>query len=114
MKKTTTVLNEQEQKKITKLFWILALLPFFLVASILLLQSEDDLPPVSMLDNPPELQASLILAKKSVKEDTVIGRFWQVNRTSVKYREISPLEPMPSFLPKTSVLSNTLELIFVL
>jgi penicillin-binding protein 1A len=43
-----------------------------------------------MLDNPPELQASLILAKKSVKEDTVIGRFWQVNRTSVKYREISP------------------------
>lgn len=74
----------------TKLFWIFALLPFFLVAGLLLLQSEDDLPPVSMLDNPPELQASLILAKKSVKEDTVIGRFWQVNRTSVKYREISP------------------------
>lgn len=90
MKKNATVLNEQEQKKMTKLFWILALLPFFLVASILLLQSEDDLPPVSMLDNPPELQASLILAKKSVKEDTVIGRFWQVNRTSVKYRQISP------------------------
>ncbi len=34
MKKTTTVLNEQEQKKITKLFWILALLPFFLVAKL--------------------------------------------------------------------------------
>jgi penicillin-binding protein 1A len=89
MKRNAPVLNEQEQKKMTKLFWIVALLPFFLVASILLLQSEDDLPPVSMLDNPPELQASLILAKKSVKEDTVIGRFWQVNRTSVKYREIS-------------------------
>jgi len=74
----------------TKVFWAFALLPVFLVAGLLLLQSEDDLPPVSMLDNPPELQASLILAKKSVKEDTVIGRFWQVNRTSVKYREISP------------------------
>ncbi|MFN5506072.1 MAG: transglycosylase domain-containing protein [Flavobacteriia bacterium] len=90
MKRNATVLNEQEQKKMTKLFWAFALLPFFLVACLLLLQSEDDLPPVSMLDNPPELQASLILAKKSVKEDTVIGRFWQVNRTSVKYREISP------------------------
>ena len=90
MKRNATVLTDQEQKKMTKIFWAFALLPFFLVASLLLLQSEDDLPPVSMLDNPPELQASLILAKKSVKEDTVIGRFWQVNRTSVKYREISP------------------------
>ncbi|MBM3917343.1 MAG: hypothetical protein FJ349_06965 [Sphingomonadales bacterium] len=90
MKRNAPLLSETEQKQITKLFWIFALLPFFLVAGLLLLQSEDDLPPVSMLDNPPELQASLILAKKSVKEDTVIGRFWQVNRTSVKYREISP------------------------
>ncbi len=90
MKRNATVLTDQEQKKMTKIFWAFALLPFFLVAGLLLLQSEDDLPPVSMLDNPPELQASLILAKKSVKEDTVIGRFWQVNRTSVKYREISP------------------------
>lgn len=90
MKRNAPLLSEAEQKQMTKLFWIFALLPFFLVAGLLLLQSEDDLPPVSMLDNPPELQASLILAKKSVKEDTVIGRFWQVNRTSVKYREISP------------------------
>lgn len=90
MKRNAPLLSETEQKRMTKLFWIFALLPFFLVAGLLLLQSEDDLPPVSMLDNPPALQASLILAKKSVKEDTVIGRFWQVNRTSVKYREISP------------------------
>jgi penicillin-binding protein 1A len=55
-----------------------------------LFQSEDDLPPVELLDNPPEIQASLIIAKKSEKEDTVIGRFWLVNRTSVKYRQISP------------------------
>ena len=90
MKRKATVLSEQEQKKMTRLFWVFALLPFVMVLSLFLLQSEEDLPSVSMLDNPPELQASLILAKKSIKEDTVIGRFWQVNRTSIKYREISP------------------------
>ncbi|MEN9698909.1 MAG: hypothetical protein RLZZ301_107 [Bacteroidota bacterium] len=90
MKRKELLISDEEQKKFTKVFWGLALVPFILVAGLLLLQSEDDLPPVSMLDNPPELQASLIIAKKSVKEDTVIGRFWQVNRTSVKYREISP------------------------
>jgi penicillin-binding protein 1A len=76
-------------KGFTILFWLVSLFPFLLVSSLLLLQSEDDLPPVEWLDNPPEIQASLILAKKSEKEDTVIGRFWQVNRTSVKYRQIS-------------------------
>jgi penicillin-binding protein 1A len=76
-------------KGFTMLFWFVSLFPFLVVSSLLLLQSEDDLPPVEWLDNPPEIQASLILAKKSEKEDTVIGRFWQVNRTSVKYRQIS-------------------------
>jgi penicillin-binding protein 1A len=76
-------------KNFTILFWSMALMPFLLVSGLLLLQSEDDLPPVEWLDNPPEIQASLILAKKSEKEDTVIGRFWQVNRTSVKYRQVS-------------------------
>ena len=83
-------MTEEETKKYTKLFWGISLIPFILVAALLLLQSESVLPSVASLDNPPELQASLIIAKKSVKEDTVIGRFWAVNRTSVKYREISP------------------------
>ncbi|MBM3419455.1 MAG: hypothetical protein FJY17_11140, partial [Bacteroidetes bacterium] len=43
-----------------------------------------------MLDNPPELQASLVLAKLPGGKDTIIGQFWKVNRTSVKYKEISP------------------------
>ena len=77
-------------KKFTIYFWFVMLLPFIFVSGLLLLQSEDNLPPVEMLDNPPELQASLIIAKKSVKEDTVIGRFWRVNRTSSKYKDISP------------------------
>jgi len=77
-------------KKLTIYFWIIALFPFLLVTSIFLFQPESELPPVELLDNPPEIQASLIIAKKSEKEDTVIGRFWLVNRTSVKYRQISP------------------------
>ena len=40
-----------------------------------------------MLDNPPELQASVIIADDAKSE---MGRFWQVNRTSVKFNEISP------------------------
>lgn len=88
--KNVTSLSPEENKKFTIYFWILSLFPFLLVSSLFLFQSEDDLPPVELLDNPPEIQASLIIAKKSEKEDTVIGRFWLVNRTSVKYRQISP------------------------
>ncbi|MEI8116147.1 MAG: transglycosylase domain-containing protein [Flavobacteriia bacterium] len=90
MKNKEAKMTEEESKKYTRIFWGLSLIPFILVAALLLLQSESVLPSVASLDNPPELQASLIIAKKSVKEDTVIGRFWAVNRTSVKYREISP------------------------
>jgi len=89
-KKSATSLNPGENKKYTIYFWILSLIPFLLVSSLFLFQPEADLPPVELLDNPPEIQASLIIAKKSEKEDTVIGRFWLVNRTSVKYRQISP------------------------
>ena len=90
MKNLNNQLTPEFHKKFTIYFWIVMLLPFIFVSGLLLLQSEDNLPPVEMLDNPPELQASLIIAKKSVKEDTVIGRFWQVNRTSAKYKDISP------------------------
>ncbi len=76
-----------DQKKYTRIFWILALFPFVLVSSLLLFQSEDDLPPVEMLDNPPELQASVIYADDGVSE---LGRYWKVNRTSVKYKALSP------------------------
>lgn len=90
MKMNNSGLTEEQKKKYTLLFWGASLFPFIFVAGLLLLQSESSLPPVSMLDNPPELQASLIIARKSVREDTVIGSFWQVNRTSAKFRDISP------------------------
>ncbi|MEN9303355.1 MAG: hypothetical protein RL264_1784 [Bacteroidota bacterium] len=89
-KKAPVANADATMKKLTYLFWFFALMPFLFISGLLLLQSEDDLPPVSWLDNPPEVQASLILARKNEKEDTVIGRFWHVNRTSVKYRQISP------------------------
>jgi hypothetical protein len=48
-------LPDEKRKKYTKIFWGFALFPFLFVVGLIFLQSEDDLPPVSMLDNPPEL-----------------------------------------------------------
>lgn len=89
-KKPVNSSSSKENKNFTLYFWIFSLFPFLIVTSLFFFQSEDDLPKVELLDNPPEIQASLIIAKKSEKEDTVIGRFWLVNRTSIKYRQISP------------------------
>lgn len=80
-------LTEKEHKRMTYATWGLGLFPLVFVACLLLFQSEDDLPPVSMLDNPPELQASVVLADDGTTE---LGRYWKINRTSVKYKEISP------------------------
>ena len=80
-------LPEEKVKKMTYYFWGIAMLPFLIVVSLLLFQSEDDLPPVAMLDNPPELLASVVLASDG---ETELGRYWKVNRTSVAYKEISP------------------------
>ncbi len=88
-KKPAVVLafNEKEHKKMTIIFWFVATFPLLFVACLLLFQSEDDLPPVSMLDNPPELLASVVIADDGVTE---LGRYWKVNRTSVDYKSISP------------------------
>jgi penicillin-binding protein 1A len=86
MKNTPLALSDSKKRKMTLIFWGVSLFPFLFVASLLLFQSESDLPPISMLDNPPELQASLILGQ----EGDTLGRFWQVNRTSASYKDISP------------------------
>lgn len=86
MKKNTEQLGDKNKRVFTFLFWGAALFPFLFISSLLLFQSEDDLPPVSMLDNPPELQASLILGQ----EGDTLGRYWQINRTSANYKDISP------------------------
>ena len=86
MKNSPAELSDSKRKKLTLLFWSGALFPFLFISCLILFQSESDLPPVSMLDNPPELQASLILGQ----EGDTIGRYWQVNRTSAEYKNISP------------------------
>ena len=78
------------KKLLVIIFWILGLLPFLGASFIYLIQSEDDLPPVSILDNPPELLASEVIAKNEDGKDTIIGHYWKVNRSSIEYREISP------------------------
>lgn len=88
----------EEKRNITKtekrilyvFFWLIGLFPLMVISSLYLLQSEDDLPPVSMLANPPELLASNILANSANGDNVIIGKFWQVNRSSVPYSEISP------------------------
>lgn len=79
--------SEKGHKKMTYALWGLGLFPLLFVISLLVFQSEDDLPPVAMLDNPPELLASIIYADDG---ETELGRYWKINRSSVTYKEISP------------------------
>lgn len=83
----TLVLTEVEQKRMTYYFWGFGMFPIVFIACLLLFQSEEDLPPVSMLDNPPELLASVVFADDG---ETELGRYWKINRTSVAYKTISP------------------------
>lgn len=80
-------LDAQKIKKYTRWIWVIGLFPLFLVLALLFFQPEDSMPSVAMLDNPPELLASVIYADDA---ETELGRFWKINRTSVKYHEISP------------------------
>ena len=83
-------ISKKERTIFTLVFWGFVLALPFMISLIWLLQSEDDLPPVSMLDNPPELLASEVIAKNEAGKDTIIGHYWKINRSSIKYREISP------------------------
>lgn len=78
--------SEKQHKRATIIYWLFATFPLYFISGLLLFQSEDDLPPVAMLDNPPELLASVIIADDG---ETELGRYWKINRTSVEYRNIS-------------------------
>lgn len=79
--------SDKGRRRMTIVFWGGTLFPLLFIACLLLFQSEDDLPPVEMLDNPPELQASVIFADDG---ETELGRYWKINRSSVDYKSISP------------------------
>lgn len=68
-------------------FWLIGLTPLFAIVGLLMSQPEESLPSLDMLENPPELQASIVLADDG---ETELGRYWQINRTTVKYKDISP------------------------
>ena len=60
-------------KKLILLLWLVGILPLALISSLLLFQPDDTLPSVSMLDNPPELLASVVLTDDG---NTELGRYW--------------------------------------
>ncbi len=86
-KKDSERFSDKTTKRLYTLLWIGGLSPVFIIAALLLFQSEDELPSVEMLDNPPEMLASIVYADDAKTE---LGRYWQVNRTTVSYKEISP------------------------
>lgn len=86
-KSVKPVFTDKQRKRATIIYWLGATFPLYFIACLLLFQSEDDLPPVAMLDNPPELLASVIYADDG---ETELGRYWKINRTSVEYKNISP------------------------
>lgn len=67
--------------------WLMALSPIFLVTYLFMSQPEEELPSLEFLENPPELQASIVYADDGKTE---LGRYWSVNRSSVAYKDISP------------------------
>jgi penicillin-binding protein 1A len=85
IKATNTVF--EKRKKWNIFLWLICLSPLATITFLLLFQSEDEMPPVAMLDNPPELLASVVICADGKTE---LGRYWKVNRTSVAYKDISP------------------------
>lgn len=89
VKEKTTKLefSAKTTKWIYILLWTGAMMPVLMISFLFLSVSEDELPSVELLENPPELLASVVLADDSKTE---LGRYWKVNRTTVQYKDISP------------------------
>lgn len=78
-KRTRTILNIA--------LWIGMFLPVLMVFILITKQDDDEMPSIEMLENPPELLASVVYADDTKTE---LGRYWRVNRTTAKYNDISP------------------------
>ena len=79
--------KKKTARRITASIWFFSLSPVFLLAFLFLKQPENELPSIEMLEDPPEMLASVILADDGNKE---LGRYWHVNRTNIEYKDISP------------------------
>lgn len=86
-KSDRTKFTKKTRRILNILFWIGMLMPAFVIFVLIVKQDDSEMPSVEMLENPPELLASVVYADDTKTE---LGRYWRVNRTSVKYRDISP------------------------
>lgn len=86
-KKEKISFSKKTSRIIYILLWVGALSPVWVLSYLVLSQPEEELPSLEMLENPPELLASQIIADDGKTE---LGRYWQVNRTNVDYKDISP------------------------
>lgn len=86
-KKEISEFSKKSKRILYALIWLGAFSPVFLITSLFIFQSEDELPSIEVLENPPELLASVVLADDGRTE---LGRYWTVNRSSVDYKDISP------------------------
>jgi len=82
--KKTSKEDPKLNKKLIRMFWILGLSPFFLILVLLIIASVN-LPDSQTLENPPDIQASIVYADNGEE----MGRFWRVNRVSMDYNQIS-------------------------
>jgi penicillin-binding protein 1A len=83
-KSTSIEFSPKSQKRIIILMWVCGLFPF-LIIYIMLLAAKPSLPSTETLENPPELQASIVYADNGEE----LGRYWRINRKSVSYKQIS-------------------------
>ena len=70
------------------LLWLVGLIPLFMILYLRYVQTDDDsLPSISMLENQEEMLATTIYSDDG---ESILGRYWKVNRTSLPYNKISP------------------------
>jgi penicillin-binding protein 1A len=86
-KKKSGSFSDKTKKKLRWIIVLGGITPLIILACLLLFQSEDNLPSVETLENPPELLASIVYSDDAKTE---LGRYWKINRTSAKYKDISP------------------------
>lgn len=86
-KKNKTSFTQRTKRLLTVLLWLGAFSPVLVIVLLFTTQNEEELPSVEMLENPPELLASVVYADDGKTE---LGRYWSVNRTTVHYQDISP------------------------
>ena len=86
-KSDRTTFTKRTRNILNVLLWLGMFSPAIAIFILISKQDDDDMPSVEMLENPPELLASVVYADDSKTE---LGRYWRVNRTSVGYKDISP------------------------